>query len=230
VPCLPREGRVDQIRRDGWAVIEGVFDPAECEAIAESMAERPFPELSPGARAWVADPRWPGMVVPLVGPDVRLARAQLLTKHPLTNDVVPWHQDNDFLPVDPPEFLTVVVAIDAMTEMNGCLHLVPGSHRNGVVAYVPKAYRFTLADPPSDDAGVAVELEPGDLLLFSSLCFHRSGPNLTDGRRRAWILQFLPGHAVSPDNGRRFEDRWPVAAGGRWLDARAVESGRPEDQ
>ncbi len=209
---------VDQVRRNGWAVRRGVFDPAEREAIAEATAQRPFPELSPDTRAWVADHRWPDVVLPLVGPDVRLARAQLLTKHPHTNDVVPWHQDNDFLPADPPEFLSVILAIDPMTLDNGCLHLVPGSHRNGVVAYVPRAYRFTLADPPSDDAGMAVELEAGDLLLFSSLCFHRSGPNLTDGPRRAWILQFLSDDAVSPDTGRRFEERLPVAEGGRWLD------------
>ncbi len=212
---------VDQIRRDGWAVLRGVFDPTECEGIAEAMTQQPFPELSPAARAWVADPRWPDVVMPLVGPDVRLARAQLLTKHPRTDATVPWHQDNDFLPVDPPEFLTVILAIDPMTVDNGCLQLLPGSHRNGVVAYVTKGYRFTLADPPSDDAGVAVELAPGDLLLLSSLCFHRSGPNLTDGRRRAWILQFLSGDAVSPHTGRRFEERLPVAEGGRWLDARA---------
>jgi phytanoyl-CoA hydroxylase len=215
-------GLVDHIRADGWGVVPEFFDPAECEAIAEAMTQRPFPELSPAARAWVADPRWPEVVLPLVRPDVRLARAQLLTKHPRTNDSVPWHQDNDFLPVDPPEFLTAIVAIDPMTLDNGCLHLVPGSHRNGVVAYVTKGYRFTLADPPSDDAGKAVELEAGDLLLLSSLCFHRSGPNLTDRRRRAWILQFLSGEAVSPDTGRRFEERMPVAEDGRWLDAAAL--------
>ena len=214
-----RESLVDQIRRDGWAVLKGFFDPAECHAIAEAVAQRPFPELSPAARAWVADPRWAETVMPLVGPDIRLARAQLLTKRPRTNALVPWHQDNDFLPVDPPEFLTVILAIDSMTLDNGCLHLLSGSHRKGVVAYVPKGYLFTLADPPSDDAGVAVELQPGDLLLFSSLCFHRSGPNLTDDRRRAWILQFLTLDAVSPGTGQRFEERLPVAQGGRWLDA-----------
>ena len=133
--------------------------------------------------------------------------------------MVPWHQDNDFVAVEPAEFLTASLAVDRMTRANGCLHLVPGTHRRGVVDYVPKAYGFTLADPPDDADGIAVELEPGDLLLLSSLCFHRSGPNHTDDWRRAWTLQFLPSDAVDPGSGRPFEERVVVARDGNWLTA-----------
>jgi len=213
------EALADRISRDGWAVLPGAFSRVECQAIAAAADERPFPELPPGLMRWVADPRWADIVLPVIGPDVRLLRAQMLAKRPWSDAVVPWHQDNDFVAVEPAEFLTASLAIDPMTRVNGCLQVVPGTHRRGVVAYVPKAYGFTLAEPPPDDAGVAVELEPGDLLVLSSLCFHYSGPNHTDDWRRAWTLQFLPVDAVDPDTGQGFSRHRVVAQGGRWLDA-----------
>jgi phytanoyl-CoA hydroxylase len=209
----------DQVSREGWAVLPGAFTRVECQAIASAASERPFPELPPALMRWVADPRWADVVVPLLGPDVRLVRAQMLTKPARSDGVVPWHQDNDFLAVEPAGFLTASLAVDPMTLTNGCLHVVPGTHHRGVVPYVPKAYGFTLADPPPDEDGLAVELEVGDLLVLSSLVFHRSGPNHSDAPRRAWTLQFLPADAIDPAGGRPFLERRLVARAGRWLDA-----------
>ena len=75
-------GVADQISRDGWAVLPGAFTRVECQAIAEAAAERPFPELPPALMRWVADPRWAEWVMPVIGPEVRLLRAQMLAKRP----------------------------------------------------------------------------------------------------------------------------------------------------
>ncbi len=214
---VAERGLVEQVRDEGWAVVRDFCTTAEVEQVAAAATERPFPELSAAARDWIGQPRWAGVVQPCLGPDVRLLRAQVLTKHPRSAGTVPWHQDNDFVAVAPAEFLTAILAVDRMTTTNGGLQVLPGSHHQGVVDYVPSAYLFTLEDPPAEDAGVAIELDPGDLLVMSSLIFHRSGPNQTEGWRRTWLLQFLPAAAVDPRTGAGFDQHPRVARAGTWI-------------
>jgi hypothetical protein len=56
------------------------------------------------------------------------------------------------------------------------------------------------------------------VLLFSSLIMHRSGPNITDRPRRAWIIQYCPAHARSALSGKPLDDRLLVCREGEWLD------------
>ena len=56
---------------------------------------------------------------------------------------------------------------------------------------------------------------------------HRAGPNPTEGRRRSWVIQFIPAAALNGETGRAFDDRLWVARGGLVLDESASE--RPFD-
>src|SRR5262245_17686279 len=76
----------------------------------------------------------PALVAPMVellGRDVRLYWDQAVSKPPGATSDVPWHQDNGYMPVEPEEYVTCTVAVDAMTRANGCLWIQPGSHRQG---------------------------------------------------------------------------------------------------
>ena len=61
-------------------------------------------------------------------------------------------------------------------------------------------------------------MKRGSVLVFSSLIMHRSGPNVTDRHRRAWIIQFCPAHARSALSNKLLDDRLQVADNGAWLD------------
>jgi ectoine hydroxylase-related dioxygenase (phytanoyl-CoA dioxygenase family) len=153
----------------------------------------------------------------LLGPDVRLYWDQAVAKPPGTTSDTPWHQDNGYGAVEPAEYVTTTLALDAMTRANGCLWIQPGSHRRG-----PSAHRdtggFFQVGYEGPESGVACELEAGEVLVFSSLTMHRAGPNPSEGWRRSWVIQFIPARAVNGETGRPFEDRLRVAAAGRVLD------------
>ena len=151
---------------------------------------------------------------------MRLVREQLVSKQPSSGGIVPWHQDDGYLPMRPSGYLTCIVALDAMTEDNGCLWVLPGSHRRGSIGHAP-AGQILRVDLDVDDPGVAVPLDRGSVLAFSSLTFHRSGPNLTENPRRAWLLQFCVADAVDGRSGAPFVDGPVVAAGGSWVAGRA---------
>lgn len=238
VPSLLVDGRLDQLRDEGWTVVPSVFSSTECEVILEhieaaafrldlgrpedgQMVYRPMLHLAdPFLQQVATDPRWAGIVVPAVGPDVRLYWEQCVAKPPGAGTELPWHQDNGYTPLDPEEYLTCWLALDDADEANGAMQLLPGSHRWGTVPHRDDKAKnpYFRVGYDGDDAGVLVPLRRGDVLVFSSLAMHRSGPNRSDRDRRAWIIQFCPSHARSALSGRLLDDRLHVAVDGEWVD------------
>jgi ectoine hydroxylase-related dioxygenase (phytanoyl-CoA dioxygenase family) len=171
---------------------------------------------SPVLCRFATSPKLVEPTVELLGPDVRLYWDQAVCKPPGATSEVPWHQDNGYTPVEPEEYVTCTVAIDATTEENGCLWIQPGSHRAGA-----KPHRATDAffhrGYEGPETGVPVEQPEGDVLVFSSLTMHRTGPNRTDRPRRSWVIQFCPAHARHGATKIPFDDRLLVARAGRPL-------------
>ena len=231
--------------RDGYALLPGVFSAAECDDILEHLERtafelalgdaddgplsyRPMMHLASEPLLRVAtDPRWAGIVLPIVGPDARLYWEQGVAKPPQARTELPWHQDNGYSPTIPEQYLTCWLALDHATAENGGLWVLPGSHRGGTVGHHAVAGSPFRATDAGDDPGVSVEVPKGGVLCFSSLILHRSGPNVTDRPRRSWILQYCPAHAVHARTGELLDDRLRVSRDGAWLDEPVRE--RPVD-
>jgi ectoine hydroxylase-related dioxygenase (phytanoyl-CoA dioxygenase family) len=222
---------------DGWFVVPDVFDPAACDDIVGHveraafelalgdagdgpLSYRPMMHLaSPELTAAATDRRWAPIVLPLLGTgDARLYWEQAVAKPPQARTELPWHQDNGYTPLDPEEYVTCWLALDDADVDNGCLWVIPGSHRHGTVRHRNGAGPFRVGhDGPAAD-GVPVPVRRGSVLVFSSLLLHRSGPNTTDRPRRAWIIQFCSAAARSALSGRVLDDRLLCATAGEWLD------------
>jgi ectoine hydroxylase-related dioxygenase (phytanoyl-CoA dioxygenase family) len=69
------------------------------------------------------------LVEQLIGPDVILWGCQAFCKPSGDGMEVPWHQDGHYWPIRPLATCTLWVAIDDSTRENGCLRVIPGSHR-----------------------------------------------------------------------------------------------------
>ena len=126
----------------------------------------------------------------LVGPDVRLYWDQAVYKKPGTESPFPWHQDNGYAFVEPQQYLTCWVALTDATEDNGCPWVVPGLHRLGTLAHEYTDIGFVCLRDPDDARPVPVSA--GSIVVFSSLTPHSTGPNRTNGVRKAYIVQFAP--------------------------------------
>ena len=149
---------------------------------------------SEAARALSAHPAILGLCADLIGPDVRLYWDQAVYKKTEKPRRVPWHQDNGYTYVEPQEYLTVWLALTDATLENGCPEVAPGHHRHGTLAhhYVePLGWECLEEGTPS----VAAPVDAGGAVVFSSLTPHRTGPNLTDAVRKAYILQYCPSDA-----------------------------------
>jgi len=134
------------------------------------------------------------LVHDLIGPDVRLYWDQLVYKKPGAKDEFPWHQDNGYTFVAPQQYLTCWVALTDATVDNGCPWIAQGQHVHGTLAHrwTPLGFQCEV----DAERVQALPVRAGSMAVFSSLTPHRTGPNITGGTRKAYILQYAPGGAM----------------------------------
>ncbi len=119
--------------------------------------------------------------------------------------VTPWHQDHGVTTVeaDQTEMLTVWFPLMKATTENGCLKVVPGSHKGDLLTHCPGYQGAAGLQIPEklfhpDDA-VPIPLDPGDALFMHKRTIHSSLPNMSDRIRWSFDLRFNP---VGQDTGR----------------------------
>ena len=75
-------------------------------------------------------------------------------------------------------------------ETNGCPCVVPGLHRNGTLHHETTDLGYEI--PLDSSESITLPLKAGSIAVFSSLTPHRTGPNLSNGIRKSYILQYAP--------------------------------------
>ncbi len=155
----------------------------------------------------------------LIGPDVRLYWDQAVYKKPGAVHEFPFHQDNGYTYLEPQQYLTCWVALVDATVENGCPWVIPGWHRFGTLAHEPTELGWCCVESSAD--AVPVPARAGDIVVFSSLAPHRTGPNTSSGVRKAYILQYAPdgARALAPgETAAVLQDdpdrQYPVLSGG----------------
>ena len=123
----------------------------------------------------------------LMGPDLVLWATNFFIKYPGDKEI-PWHQDLNYWPIDPPINISAWIAIDEATKENSCVNIIPGSHKK-VLQHVKstEGMQFQqMADPHAFDATsnvLSMELKPGEFFLFSERLLHQSFANTSQKRR-----------------------------------------------
>lgn len=137
-------------------------------------------------RAWALSPLIAGRLAQLLGPGALLSQAHhncVMTKHPAYSSLTQWHRDIRYWSFEQPELVSVWLALGEERLDNGCLLLLPGSHRMEFDTSLLDAAQFLRADLPANQAllktRIAAELHPGDVLFFHCRLFHAAGNNRT---------------------------------------------------
>ncbi len=168
-------------------------------------------EKDAGIQAFIRQPKLVDIATTILGPDVSLYWDQAVYKRPGTKRDFPWHQDNGYKQVLPENYLTCWLALEDAYIENGSIWVMPGTHQNGLVEHrdTPIGKQCYFGDEP----GRPVELKKGGMAFFSSLLFHRSGPNLSTAVRKAFIIQYAHATVHAKDSGESCA-RFQVASGG----------------
>jgi hypothetical protein len=135
-----------------------------------------------------------GRISSLLGSDLVLWYSNLFDKPPSTLDKVekyPWHQDSNYNFLEPTVAVSAWLALTPATEENGCVELIPGSHKSSIPLIKnddPKYSKWfygKAADPSYYDETkkIPMILKPGQFFLFDLHTLHRSNENLTKQRR-----------------------------------------------
>lgn len=115
-----------------------------------------------------------------------------------------WHQDERFIPTRDRSLMGAWIALDDANTENGCLWVVPGSHREGVLHPFRDHGRSDEFDP-SDEAydfdatgAMPVEVSTGDVVFFNGYLLHRSLKNRSNGTRRALVNHYMSAASLLP--------------------------------
>jgi phytanoyl-CoA hydroxylase len=162
----------------------------------------------------VFNPKIVDVVENLLGPDIQLHHTKLNLKPPSKDARFEWHQDYPFFPHTNFDLLAVMIMLDDSTEENGCLKIIPGSHKWG-----PRNHLFASDGAFSsqlEDRSVledssrwkTVPVPAGGMELHHCNMLHSSGPNRGSQPRSAIVIQYraadnvqLGGNAAQSGNG-----------------------------
>jgi ectoine hydroxylase-related dioxygenase (phytanoyl-CoA dioxygenase family) len=194
--------------------------PSQHAVNPEDRVSKVFNCHAEGVTRQVAEsPAVVDVVADLLGPDIDCFQSQFIFKNP---GVIgqPWHQDSFYFDFTLQPQIGVWVALTRATLENGCLWVLPGSHREPIHTHVPdrrKEARSSYVEIVDHDfaAQEPVLMEPGDVLFFHSFLMHKSTDNVADYRRSAMVYHYgRVGTQPVPDmppeyvEGLRAVNRW----------------------
>jgi phytanoyl-CoA hydroxylase len=229
-------GARGDFERDGFLVLEGALGRAEVgvlldEALRICRGERGrvngaepgtagesddevmrrflcvhYPhKLSPPMLDTMRHPTIVEALTEVIGPNVKAMQSMLFVKAEGKPGQA-WHQDEMFIPTRDRSLTAAWIALDDATVENGCLWVLPGSHRRGVIypnrEHDDPRYDCTVESygfPYRDEDAVPVELTAGSVLLFNGYLLHRSLPNSgRHGYRRALVNHYMSAESLLP--------------------------------
>lgn len=146
---------------------------------------------------WVQHPAIVTRLRQLLGPDLVCPLAHhncIMTKEPQFSSDTGWHQDIRYWSFTKPELVSVWLALGPEREENGCLQLIPGSHRQQFSAQAFDEALFFREDLEENQAvlsrRVLAELHPGDVLMFHCRTLHAASRNHTRATKYSVVMTY----------------------------------------
>jgi phytanoyl-CoA hydroxylase len=213
---------VQRLRDDTVAIARGEYPctsiktaPAGLsdQQVLESLLCIHFPHfISPVMREFVTHPGIAAVLSKIVGAHlahwdgaVKCMQSMLFVKPPGKQGQA-WHQDEIYIPTRDRSLCGAWIAMDDATDENGCLRVIPGSHRSGMLHdnrphnkpsefdFAPESYGF------DESQEVLVEVTAGSVVFFNGHLLHRSKRNRSQVYRRALVNHYMNAWSRLPWN------------------------------
>lgn len=218
------------MNEDGFVILPGLFSREEMQRLdadllayeASRMAEpkgevffsQKIAERDEAIRAFAKRQEFVDVSTAFLGLDTDLYFNQMVYKHPHGEKEFSWHQDDAYGPVEPSPYLTVWLAITDATPDNGCISVMPGSHKLGLVEHWDSSFGLACRSNTDPDQGILVPVASGTAICFWSTLMHKSGANVTKETRKAFVLQFCAPGLRHKATGMRIKSRIEIARNG----------------
>ncbi len=145
------------------------------------------------------------VLVNVVSPNVKCMQSMLFIKA-AGKPGQAWHQDEDYIPTRDRSLIGAWIALDDATIENGCLWVIPGSHKPGILWdqewHADRRFDCSLQSvnfPYTDRDEVPVEVKAGSIVYFNGYLLHRSLPNRAKtGFRRALVNHYMSAESFLP--------------------------------
>lgn len=143
----------------------------------------------------------------LLGGDLLVDGTLVFYKPPRDSSYVSWHQDSVYSGWHLTPSVSAWVALSASHRANGCMRVLPGTHKLGLLAHdnvrddpnllTKRGERINMSVDESRAADVV--LQPGEISLHQSTIIHGSNPNTSDEPRIGFIVRFVTNQTTNRD-------------------------------
>ena len=148
--------------------------------------------LDPLFLAYMQHPLFRDLTRRRIGENVSVFRSMFMNKPATRGTELPWHQDvGKGWGIDSNPTTTVWTALDDATTASGCMQIVPGSHKLGILNEGHYTSEEDQAAHCSPGKVIDLEVEAGEAVLIHNWVLHRSGVNGTGRPRRAFSIAYM---------------------------------------
>ena len=138
----------------------------------------------------------------IIGKNILICGTTLFIKNPNEKGFVSFHQDAKYIGLEPHNWVTVWIAVTDANEKNGCMRMLPGSHKEDLKHHEQKfdennllTRGQTIKNIPLDKTD-SVILKAGQMSLHHPKIVHGSGLNYSNDRRIGFVIQSYIGTDV----------------------------------
>jgi len=220
VPGLVGPEQLEELKADLVKVARGGYPSKTLEPAAAALSDadvlrrilcihQPH-HISPVMKRQATDPRICGVLSQITGAhlpfwdgSVKCMQTMAFVKPPGFPGQA-WHQDEIYIPTRDRSLVGAWIALDDATIDNGCLWVIPQSHRPGYLYPQRKhdkhdEWDFALESHGFDTAGaVAVPVKAGTVVFFNGYLLHASYRNRTETYRRVLVSHYMNAYSLLP--------------------------------
>jgi phytanoyl-CoA hydroxylase len=211
---IDRIRALEEYERDGFTIFRNAIDSgllAEARGHIEWLT-RKYPELRPehfhhplmrDDAFWVrlvTDDNLLDIAELFLGPNLACFTAHYICKPPRDGQAVLWHQDGAYWKLEPMAGVTLWLAVDESTPENGCLRMLPGTHklplkpievRSDTPNMLYSSIDSNVLQELNTSRAVDIVLRPGDVSVHHPQIVHGSEPNKSSKRRCGLDMGFI---------------------------------------
>jgi len=147
----------------------------------------------------------------ILGPNLLVWDTGWFAKMPGDKKFVSWHQDATYWGLHPPKVTTAWVALSDSIPENGCLRVIPGSHKNPLLpqrdTYEPQnalSRGQEIAVEVDETQAVDIVLQPGHMSLHDIAIVHGSKANTSEQPRIGIAVRYIAPEVIQDGNVRQF--------------------------